>query len=132
MVLLLSSWSLKLLMGFLFGSLNNLAVISKTAFPRLILFYLLFFAKWEFTLRNFVLEITAKLVKDSKRNPMRSFKDQEESSNTIINLYNQYLNFKRNNLHVSFFFIQTPVLHLLLNSYHDLFYQYLLNVCNLD
>ena len=34
MVLLLSSWSFKLLMGFLFGSLTNLAVISKTAFPR--------------------------------------------------------------------------------------------------
>ena len=34
MVLLLSSGFFKLLKGFLFGSLANLAVISKTAFPR--------------------------------------------------------------------------------------------------
>ena len=75
MVLLLSSWSFKFLMRFLFKSLANLAVIFKTAFPRVNSLLAkkingrVSLAKREFTLGNAVLEITAKFVKDPKRNP---------------------------------------------------------------
>ena len=122
MALLLSSWSFKLLMGFLFGSLVNLAVISKTAF--LIVNSLLAkkvngrvsLAKREFTLGNAVLEITAKMAKDPKRNPMRSLKDQEESSNTITYIINiktlkGITNMSLFLCKIVSFFMQTPALY---------------------
>ena len=129
MILLLSSWFFKILTGFFSGSLTNLAVISKTTFLRINFILAKRNSKWknisyyrEFILRNVVFEITAKLVKDPERNPVRILKNQEESSNIIIYIINIII-LKNNCLLFSFFyaklfhflrkiasfFMQTPV-----------------------
>ena len=69
-MLLLSSWFLKILSGFLFGSLTNLAVISKSMFPRIKFVLAKINSKWknisnyrEIIYKNIDFEITAKLEK---------------------------------------------------------------------
>ena len=94
MILLLSSWFLKIIRGFLFGCLTNLAFILKTTFPIINFILVKRNSIWknisyyrEFIIGNVVFKINAKLVKHPKRNLLRIFKNKEESSNIIIYLF---------------------------------------------
>ena len=85
-ILLLSFWFWKFFRGFLFESLTNLTVISKTAFTKIIslltieiLPFILSLVKREIIFVNAVFEITVKSVKDSKKTLRRTSRTRKKA-----------------------------------------------------